>query len=553
MSRFSFALPLLLLLSLSGALQAATLSPDVVERAAAALSTGERIPVILTFREKVDLSSYRHGRESAGDMILDLKETAARSQDRVLALLRERGLGEVKSFWIQNNVAVAVTPSLLEELAGFPEVEAIDYDAPGGAPEPDREPVGERVTFWNMDMIRAPEIWSTYGLDGTGIVVGSMDTGIDINHPALQGRWRGGNNSWLDVINALPDPYDDHGHGSHTIGTMVGGDGAGPFGSDIGLAYNARVISAKVLDSNNSFSSASIVIAGAQWMLDPDGDPQTDDFPHVINNSWYFFNQTYAGFHGSVEAWRAAGIIPVFSIGNFGPGAATTRAPANYNNTIGVGATDASDLIASFSSRGPSPAGAAFPADQRKPELSAPGESVRSSLPGGGYGDWSGTSMAAPHVAATAALMIELLPSLTYDEIRQILLETSVDLGAAGYDFDYGYGRLDAFEAITRVVATLTVADPTAAVPAGLRLIAGPNPFRDRVWLEFEAGEGTTPMLSIFDVGGRLVRAFQVASDSPSLSWDGRDERGRAVAQGVYLARLSAGGEAATRRLLRVR
>jgi subtilisin family serine protease len=334
---------------------------------------------------------------------------------------------------------------------------------------------------------------------------------------------------------------------------MVGGDGAGPFAFDIGLAYNARVISAKVLDANNSFSSASIVIAGAQWMLDPDGNPQTDDFPHVVNNSWYFFDPTYTGFHASMQAWQAAGIIPVFAIGGFGPGASTTRPPANYNNTIGVGATDLSDVIAVFSSRGPSPAGAAFPADQRKPELSAPGVAVRSSVPGGAYEDWSGTSMSTPHVAATAALMIELSPSLTYDEIRQVLLETSVDLGAAGYDHSYGYGRLDAFEAITRVAATLAMADPEATVPAGLQLIAGPNPFRDRVRFDFEGVKGAAPMLSIFDVGGRLVRSFRVASDSSSLLWDGRDGRGRAVAQGVYLARLSLRGDAATRRLLCVR
>jgi subtilisin family serine protease len=145
-------------------------------------------------------------------------------------------------------------------------------------------------------MVRADQVWSTYGLDGTGIVVGSMDTGFDPLHPALQGKWRGGANSWRDIVNGSPTPYDDNGHGTHTIGTMVGGDGPGPFTFDVGLAYNARFIAVKVLDAGNAFSSASTVIGGAQWILDPDANPATDDFPDVVNNSWLFNDPTFDGF-----------------------------------------------------------------------------------------------------------------------------------------------------------------------------------------------------------------------------------------------------------------
>jgi bacillopeptidase F len=329
---------------------------------------------------------------------------------------------------------------------------------------------------------------------------------------------------------------------------MVGGDGPGPAVDDIGVAYGATFISAKVLDQNNSFSSGSIVVAGAQWMLDPDGDPATDDFPSVINNSWFFFAQTYDGFHSTVAAWRAAGIVPVFCIGNSGPGASTTRVPASYENALGVGATTSTDVIASFSSRGPSPLGPAWPADQRKPDLSAPGQLVRSSVPGGAYQNWSGTSMAAPHVAGTVALMLEADPSLDHATIRSNLLETAVDLGAAGYDFEYGYGRLDAFAA-TGVVVT-GVEEPSAAMAPGVRF--APNPFRDRVRIEYAATSGVAS-IAVFDLAGRRVWSAAAGGGRGALTWDGRGPGGDAVPAGVYLVRLTDGGRVGTGRVLRLR
>jgi bacillopeptidase F len=539
---------LFLLTSSDAGVAAAVLSPSLEQRLAVS-APEDAHPVLLFFREDVDLTNFHEGRAGAPDLILALQHTASRVQGRTLRFLTvQEKAADVKSFWINNSISLRATRRLIEELATFDEIEKIDFDEPVGFPEPVVTADKTHATEWNIPMIGADQVWNTLGLDGTGIVVGSMDTGVDLTHPALSGKWRGGADSWIDLVNGLPDPYDDHGHGTHTIGTMVGGDGPGSFAFDIGVCYGAQFISAKVLDETNSFSDASIVIAGAQWMLDPDGDPLTDDFPHVINNSWYFFSAIYTGFHSTVQAWIAAGIIPVFCLGNEGPNASTTRPPGSYNNSIGVGATDASDVITSFSSRGPTPGGSFFPPDRRKPDLSAPGDLVLSSVPGGAYQYWSGTSMASPHVAGTVALMLQAHPGLTFSEVLSILCQTSVDRGTAGYDHDYGYGRLDALAAVT--AARVDV--PVAAPPAALMLSAAPNPFQSRVRFAFSVPSAGRSLLELFDLRGRRVRVLAGRAAGGSISWDGRDEGGRSVPSGIYLARLTSGDKSRTERVLRL-
>jgi subtilisin family serine protease len=435
---------------------AAIVTPDLARRASA-LSAGQEVPIIVRFDEHVKLGDFKSGRAGAPGLISSLRAVAGRSQVGALALLKARGrAGRAKVLWIDNSLALSVPADLLDELAGLPGVESISYDEPVVMGDAELGPAEFNGLDWGLSKIRAPEVWSVLGYDGSGVVIGSIDSGADITHPALQGKWRGGSNSWIDLVNGQPTPYDDHGHGTHTIGTMVGGDGAGPFTSDIGVAYGAKFISARIFDASGSFSSNSVVTAAAQWMLDPDGNPATNDFPQVINNSWGFFDLAYTGFHHSVEVWRAAGIIPVFSIGNSGPGSATTGAPGNYDNVIGVGATDSGDGIAWFSSRGPAPTGTGFPSDRRKPDLGAPGVSIVSCVPGGGYQAWSGTSMASPHVTGTVALMLQAHPGITFDQIRAALLASAVDLGIPGYDDDFGYGRLDALGALSATLCTVS-------------------------------------------------------------------------------------------------
>jgi len=517
-------------------------------------------PVILNLVEQVDPALYTGGRSTASSLITDLRDTATRSQAPVLAWLRVRAPElEVQNFWISNSLALRATPELIHELAELAELASIDLDVPVRLPEVTARLDGEgdpgRDPVWSLETIGVPQVWDEFGLMGEGIVIGSMDTGVDIDHPALHGKWRGGDNSWLDLVNDLPDPYDDQGHGTHTIGTLVGGDGPGPFDPDIGVAPGAQFISVKVLDHNGSFSNASIVIAGAQWILDPDGDPGTDDFPHVVNNSWYFFSMTYTGFHASVEAWRAAGIIPVFCLGNEGPNASTTRPPANYGNLLGIGATTIADQIWYYSSRGPTPAGWAFPDDRRKPDLSAPGANVTSSLPGGSYAAWSGTSMATPHVAGVAALMLQLRPDLNYDQIYAGLIGNVVDLGAVGYDHDFGYGRLDAHATIAALA--LTAVPEVAPRPAAFVLHpCRPNPFNPVTTIAIELAASGVVEFGVFDLRGHRVAVLvsgELAAGRHELVWDGRDAAGRTMPAGNYCGRLSTDWGAATTMMMMVK
>jgi len=181
--------------------------------------------------------------------------------------------------------------------------------------------------------------------------------------------------------------------------------------------------------------------------------------PDVCSNSWRL--ATYHGyppcwdeFWSYLDACEAAGIVILFSAGNEGPSSWTIGRPPDRATTeymcCAVGAVDANDSdwpVAGFSSRGPSdctPGGE----EAIKPDIAAPGVNVRSSVPGGGYAEYSGTSMASPHVNGVVALMREACPDLGPEQILQIVYDTAYDLGPSGEDNDYGYGMIDAYEAV---------------------------------------------------------------------------------------------------------
>jgi subtilisin family serine protease len=178
-----------------------------------------------------------------------------------------------------------------------------------------------------------------------------------------------------------------------------------------------------------------------QWLLDPDSNPRTPDAPQVVNSSWSFQNTACdLRFQPDLRALRAAGITPIFAAGNFGPEATSAPSPANYPEALAVGAVDAHGLVVDYSSRGPSPCedGARlFPA------LSAPGLAIRTTAPGGGYTEASGTSLAAPQVAGGLALLLSAYPHLPLGWQEGALLFSARDLGAPGPDYTYGMGLLD--------------------------------------------------------------------------------------------------------------
>jgi subtilisin family serine protease len=515
------------------------------------LNEGDSISIIITFSEQLDLSKFQCLRASAEPMIRDLQALSQKSKKYFLDLLAaERMKTQVKFYWINNSAVLNATGKLIRMLLNTESIKRIDYNVPVRM-EGNRNSVflsgRDLDPVWNISKIKADSVWLKYNLDGTGIVLGSMDTGIDTSHPALRGKWRGGTNSWVDIINGRPYPYDDHGHGTATIGVMVGGDGPGTLSYDIGVAYGAKVICAKVLDSTNSFSNASVVIAGAQWMLDPDGDPATNDFPNIINNSWYFFSQGYTGFYSTVQAWRTAGIIPVFCIGNFGPGAETTRSPGDYNNCIGVGGTNVNDGSYTNTSQGPSPAGTQFPSDLRKPDISAPGQSVITAYLGGGYAYWTGTSFASPHIAATIGLMLQANANLSYNQILSIMENSSIDLGDPDYDFIFGYGRIDALSAIDSLIPSFVSTENKDKHLFALQQNY-PNPFNPSTNINYQLPIKNFVSIKVFDILGREVSNLvnqEIPAGNYSVSFDGSR-----LSSGIYFYRIKSGSFTQTRKMI---
>ncbi|MCI0519026.1 MAG: S8 family serine peptidase, partial [Chloroflexi bacterium] len=399
----------------------------------------ERLAVIVRMRAQVDVCAFESTDDEAR-LVTALQERSRASQARLQAdLLAWQAQGLVSRaipLWIFNGMALTAAPEALRALGGRPDVAAIYLE--GEFPAPALQP-GETVQP-NIARTGAPLLW-TLGFRGQGVVVASLDTGVSLAHPDLAEAWRGGENSWYDPYGEHTDaPVDLNGHGTAVMGVMSG-DSAG--GSAIGMAPEAQWIAARIFNDHDTASESAIHLS-YQWLLDPDGDPTTDDAPQVVNNSWTFAapgcDLTFAA---DLQVLRAAGILPVFAAGNFGPLPASSRAPANNPAAFAVGAVDDLDALYPLSSRGPS----ACSGGETYPALVASGVEVYSAWTGGAYQTNSGTSMAAPHVSGGLALLLDAFPGLTAAEQETALREAAFDLGAAGADNDFGHGRLDLFSA----------------------------------------------------------------------------------------------------------
>ncbi|MFJ7157406.1 S8 family serine peptidase [Streptomyces sp. NPDC101118] len=388
------------------------------------------------------------------------KDHATRSQAEVIRAL-DGAKADYTSFWIVNAVRVVGSAKLAGTLAERPEVSRIATDDAVTLPKPaegHREKATDAVE-WNVDRIKAPQVWEQLGVRGEGIVVANIDSGVDYTHPAVNGQYRGRNadgsydhnHNWFDPAGVCTTaaPCDNNDHGTHTMGTMVGDDGGA---NKTGVAPGAKWIAAKGCESSTC-SEASLLASG-QWIVAPTDlngrNPRPDLAPHVVNNSWgsAVHDDWYQQI---VDAWRAAGIFPAFSNGNSGPGCATSGSPGDYARSYSSGAFDINGTIASFSSRGAGPGGIV------KPNIAAPGVNVRSSVPGGEYASFSGTSMASPHTAATVALLWSAAPALEGDvaQTEALLDGTALDTdngqcgGNAADNNVFGEGKLDALAAVT--------------------------------------------------------------------------------------------------------
>jgi bacillopeptidase F len=407
------------------------------------LTDQAEISVIATLSDKADIHLIKDmdKRLRRSKIITTLKNKADITQRPLRVFLETRRAKKIKSLWLINGMAITASVSVIRDLASFPEVEKIRIDEKIQAPQPIYELAA--APEWNLAAIRAPELWAL-GYTGQGVVVANMDTGVDIDHPDLQTRWRGGMNSWYDPNGEHDTPHDADGHGTATMGVMVGGDAGG---TAIGVAPGATWIAVKIFNDLGQ-APLSAVHQGFQWLLDPDGDPGTDDAPDVVNNSWGDDNVNGCSleFEPDIQALKAAGIAVVFAGGNSGPNPSTSISPANNPDGFAVGAVGQSLAIPSFSSRGPSACDGRI-----YPELVAPGVIIRTTdLSFGGspfYAFVSGTSIATPHVVGAIALLRNAFPQRTVPEMELALKQSAFDLGSLGPDNDSGYGFLDAKKA----------------------------------------------------------------------------------------------------------
>jgi subtilisin family serine protease len=335
-----------------------------------------------------------------------------------------------------NGVAVTTRRWALDEIRKLPYVSTVSEDLPVHA-----------LDDSSNTLIDAPQFWSTYGINGDSTEIGIIDTGIDYLHEALGGapfpnsKVIGG----YDIVNGDNDPIDDNGHGTHVAG-IAAGFGPGPTNLR-GVAYGAKLWAFKVLDENGGgFSSQTI--AGINLALDPDSNPATPTPISVLNLSLGGTGSPNDAASRAIDNAVASGLVCAVAAGNSGPGNYSINSPGCARRALTVGAVSDLDALASFSSRGP--AGTTFAI---KPDVLAPGVNVNSARAGGGYLILSGTSMATPHVAGAAALLRQLHPSWSAEQIKANLMETAHDLGKNVWN--QGSGRIDVFDAARESVVVV--------------------------------------------------------------------------------------------------
>ncbi len=490
----------------------------------------EVVSVLVYLKDQVDLDAITtHMDEQRASLqlrhetvVVELQNTASESQPELVEYLNELKsqdlVKDFKCYWIGNIIRVDAYQYVVDEIAErsdvlkvYPnyEIELIEpvYEGPVSGPGSTRE------VEPGIEAIRAPEVWDL-GITGEGVLVATIDTGVDGDHPALADRWAGVADpryeghpewAWLDpYLNQNDFPYDGGSHGTHTMGTVCGGEP----GDQIGVAPGALWISAGAIDRGGGIpQTVEDAIESFEWMIDPDGDPETNwDVPDVCSNSWrlitsHGYPPCDETFWTYLDACEAAGTVIIFSAGNegfSGLGRPPDRATDDYR-CFAVAAVDANDEdwpIADFSSRGPTyctPSGD----EAIKPDIAAPGVSVRSSIPGGGYGDKSGTSMASPHINGVVALMRQAAPNMSVEAIKEIIFQTAYDLGDEGEDNDYGWGMVDAYEAVlncNEAPFKPTLDGPTYGT-VGFTYdytVNGDDPEGDDLYYLIDWGDGTT-------------------------------------------------------------
>lgn len=522
--------------------------------------------VLITFDRGADwqgLSLPSRKEDKGLTVYAHLARRAAVSQSAVRAYLRANDI-PYRPFVVSNVIHAQLPVSHLPSVARLAGVARIVENTPFEQEdvfmEPDKITPRSAAPEWGISHIRADAVWEL-GFTGQGVVIGGTDTGFEWTHPAIRASYRGtmGDTAdhaynWHDAIHEIsplhndsivdpsnnpcgldsPIPCDDHGHGTHTMGTMTGLDG----GNQTGVAPGAQWIACRNME--RGWGSPATYLECLEWFLAPtDGNGENPDptkAPHVINNSWACPEiegcnpDNFDILRDAVENLRAAGIVVVVSAGNSGSSCSSVSAPlAIFEGSFTVGAINNQDTIAGFSSRGPVDVDGS---GRTKPDVSAPGVNVRSAWRNGSYRNASGTSMAGPHVAGVVALIISANPTLAGQvEVIESIIETTARRktteqdcgGISGKDAlnnTYGHGVVDAVAAVEMAM----MISSTHQVPDANRITTirvHPNPARGSFFISSDILH-TAGSMRIYASDGRIVytthnRSLPAMIDVPGL------------------------------------
>jgi serine protease AprX len=505
-----------------------------------------KVECLLLLKDQADLSTAKdfNTQQEKGQYVFQkLKAVAQASQTEVLEFL-ENEQADHLSFYIANAIWVEADQDLLSQLAERKEIlkilpnQAIQAHFPQAAASPKSNADVE----WGIERIQAQKLWEL-GIRGEGVVVGGQDTGYEWDHPAITDQYRGRtpngvdhNYSWHDAIHGVhplnsdslnpcgfdsPVPCDDHSHGTHTVGTMVGGAATEGSNAKIGVAPEAQWVGCRNME--RGWGAPASYIECFEWFLAPTDlnnmNPDPSKAPQVIANSWGC--PTYEGcvpenfevMELAVNNLRAAGVVIVVSAGNDGPGCSSVRNPASiFEASFAVGASTPADTMANFSSRGPVTSDGS---GRLKPNVVAPGTQVRSCIRGGGYASWSGTSMAGPHVAGAVAMLISAEPSLAgnVDLIEEILMQSAMPIytdqscgdisGRVHPNHTAGWGRIDLMKALAIVRPDLINNEAPNQYKA--RIFPNPSSGIFLVVLPEDIGENN---IRVFNALGQEVATF---------------------------------------------
>lgn len=513
--------------------------PALLEQA----SENDQVKFLIILDDNIDFSATQGlTKDAKANYVYDeLRTRANTSQANITNLLNVENAA-FQAFFIVNMIYTKGDLALIQAVAEMPEVQRVQTNPIAKierlAPTPNTD---SREVTWGIEMINADDVWEM-GYRGEGVVVGGQDTGYEWEHPALKAKYRGWdgttanhNYNWHDAIheqNPLNDddnnpcgfdspfPCDDNNHGTHTMGTMIGTDEVDDI--EIGVAPNSTWIACRNMD--RGWGQLTTYVECFEWFLAPTDlngeNPDPSKAPHVIANSWGCPEiegcnpDNFAIMDAAVNNLKAAGTVVVVSAGNSGgQGCSSVSNPAAiFENSFSIGATNSDDAIAGFSSRGPVTVDGS---GRRKPDVSAPGVGVLSSIRGGGYQSFSGTSMAGPHVAGAVALIISANPALAgqVEEIETILEETAVDkttdedcgeiAGSESPNNTYGYGRIDVLAAVEMALEFVSDVEDLSV---NNQVSISPNPSSDQINIAFST-EVNDAQIEVFDVNGKLIHS----------------------------------------------